>query len=218
VKFIASVIVLSLAAGASGQQIIGGSSILSQGDVQTLEGWLGEGIQSITNIFDYTMGDGQGAAAFHAAADSQGRTFTVVRDTAGIVFGGYNPQSWDSFGDYNYVDDNNRNAWLFNLTNGAKIAQLQDGDFGLGQYQTYNGSTYGPTFGGGHDLYVGSDNGDWGNGYSYGFSYGNVMNGNQFEQYDFQVAEMEVFTITVPAPGAGALLGIGGLLAARRRR
>jgi hypothetical protein len=111
-----------------------------------------------------------------------------------------------------------RDAFLFNLTNNLKVPELQNGDFNTGQYQTYNAGNYGPTFGGGHDLY--SDQGLTST-YSYGYSYGNVYNGGQGydgQHFGAQITNLEVFTIAVPAPGAGALLGIGGLVAARRRR
>lgn len=212
---VAFVTVLALAAGANAQ-IIGGSSIIGNAELNTLSGWLGEGPLQITNIFDHTAFDGKDSYAFHAAADAQGRTFVIIKDVNGNVFGGYNPQSWNSFQDYNYSPDpNDRKAFLFNLTNNIKIDQRTSSE---GYYQTYNANYYGPTFGGGHDLYTDTALGDYGSGYSYGYSYGNINDGQQYNYTTFQTAEMEVFTIAVPAPGAGALLGIGGLIAARRRR
>ncbi len=205
-RHVAFVSVLALAAGANAQ-IYGGSNLINNSDLNTLAGWLGEGPLQIQNIFDHTDGDGQDASAFHAAADGKGRTFTVVRDYAtGNIYGGYNPQSWNSYEGYHYASD----GWLFNLTQGVQQTQQY-------VYQTYNASNYGPTFGGGHDIYI--DNNlsySYANAHTYGNGSTNILGQPGFTQVN--LSDIEVFTIGVPAPGAGALLGIGGLIAARRRR
>jgi hypothetical protein len=117
------------------------------------------------------------------------------------IIGGYNPQSWDSLNDYHVTPlDSQRTAFLFNLTTTAiqrqKLSTL-DNPF-PGQYQTYNTADYGPTFGGGHDLYV-----DYSltNGYGYQYSYGpdgqdglNIA-GRTYSGVDIVYGAIEVYTI-----------------------
>lgn len=214
-----------------GATIAGTANLLSQSGADQLETWLGEGPITLTRIF--AAGGDEDSSDFHAAADNQGRTFTLIsaRSTGSTdpysLIGGYNPQSWHS-GDaqnqvsvYNTTDVNDRNAFVFRLS-GTAVRQMQRLDE-AGKYQTYNGVLNGPTFGFGHDIYVDST---LGVGYVQPYSYGdgddsdNIMGG-----YDFQNVEIhsiEVFTIAaseVPEPGTMVLLsfGITGLGVLRRR-
>ena len=94
------------------------------------------------------------------------------------------------------------------------------------QWQTVNGSNYGPTFGAGYDMGVGSD---LSNGFSQEYSYddGGTASGIAFPtsagiQF-YLYGRIEVFTISagspVPEPTTLALFGLGaGALALRRRR
>ena len=146
---------------AQASSIIGGSTLLDAASLTQLEGYLGEGQLDITNIF--TKQAGSTSVDFHAAADGQGRTFSVLRATGteqapdgsttrfSEVIGGYNPQSWNSSTAYNNVfDTTQRSAFLFNLTNNTLFREntALDPNYGdTGSIQTYNYSGLGPTFG-----------------------------------------------------------------------
>jgi len=95
--------------------------------------------------------DGFDSAKFHQLCDNKGATISVARikDSKQIV-GGYNPLNWNSQGGQ-YLNTND--SFLFNITdrnnlNSAKIGRV----FRNQQNAIYNHSSYGPTFGGGHDL------------------------------------------------------------------
>jgi VCBS repeat-containing protein len=193
----------------SSAQIVGGSNLIDQAQANQIAGYLNGGSVTLTRIFSKTQGDGKVAPDFHAAADNQGRTITVYRvqyNGQQYLIGGYNPQSWNSSSSYNMTpNDADRTAFLFNLTSDFVQRQKLNNDPscpGCGQYQTYNYNGYGPTFGGGHDLYSdyslqsGYAN-NWGYGASSIFN-NNILNINiQYTGYpNLQILGFEVFKVS----------------------
>lgn len=224
--------------------VVGGSNILVDGDADQLGSWLAEPNIVLTNIFSKTSSDGQTPLDFHAAVDGMGRTFSLLKITTGIevpieeVIGGYNPQSWNSSGGYNYTPtDAERTAFIFNLTWVEKQSQklTSDPDGYAGEYQTYNNSDYGPAFGGGWD--IGTHYQSLEAGYAYNYSYGpghgadnilGILGDNPVVSTAFTIVSLEVFTISeaaaVPEPTSlviwslVALTSCGGAWWRRRRR
>lgn len=207
-----AVLLVSLPANAT--LIIGGSALLDPAGASQLENWLGTGPVTLTNIF--TKGVGSTSANFHTAADGMGATFSVMKVTQnGITktIGGYNPQNWNPSSGYNMVaNPADRTAFIFNLSDLALYRERADG---FGPWQTYNWTSYGPTFGGGHDIYV---NNTLTSGYSYLFSYGadatqfkSIVDGSAYAGLNMFINSLEVFTIAaaVPEPGTYPLLLTG---------
>lgn len=171
----------------------------------------------LTNIF--TKSANSTSADFHSAADGQGPTFVVMQATENstgqtAVVGGYNPHSWMNAGDHFIVSNpTDRTAFLFNLTLNQFYLQRLDV---FGEYQTFNRSDYGPTFGAGHDLYVDSF---LNYGYSWMRSYGSassvsIVDGSSWSGLGITYGAIEVFTIsTIPIPNVVWLFssGISGL-------
>ena len=227
--------------------------MLDATSVNQLEAWLGEGPLTLTNLFtkdasDPTKNDSRD---WHAAVDGAGRTFSlwevVTSNGAGgvdnFIFGGYNPQSWSSAGSYNFTTpDAERTAFIFNLTTGTRLDQCKstdnitcgydfDSSNFVGRHQTYNNPNYGPTFGGGLDLYV---NFNLSRGWNYTHSYGNPagdaghgakspLDNNNSNYGWIRVGTLETFGISpyaVPEPGTLALFGLGlaGIGFARRKK
>lgn len=194
--------------------VVGGSTLLSQGDADQLETWLGEGPIALTNIYTKQTGH-LSPSHFHPAVDGQGRTFTVMSVTpyggsTTQIIGGYNPQSWESISNFHYtLSDAERTAFLFNLTDTVIQRQnlIGEGFDSSGEYQTHNEAAYGPAFGG-YDIFV---SGDLTSGYTNNYSYGgisatdDILSGPAAENFDLQFGGIEVFSISA-VPELGSLL------------
>ncbi len=92
--------------------------------------------------------DGFDAAAFHRLCDGQENTVTIIKNTNGFIFGGFTSIPWGSSPAYKA----DSTAFLFSLTNPSntplkmKVNSPDDA--------VVHSPSYGPTFGGGHDLHV----------------------------------------------------------------
>eukprot|EP00735_Rhodelphis_limneticus_P002877 TRINITY_DN1394_c0_g1::TRINITY_DN1394_c0_g1_i1::g.19999::m.19999 TRINITY_DN1394_c0_g1::TRINITY_DN1394_c0_g1_i1::g.19999 ORF type:complete len:366 (+),score=42.94,TLD/PF07534.11/5e-19,Sec20/PF03908.8/5.8e+03,Sec20/PF03908.8/11,Sec20/PF03908.8/34,Cytochrom_B562/PF07361.6/8.4e+03,Cytochrom_B562/PF07361.6/0.15,FliD_N/PF02465.13/3.1e+03,FliD_N/PF02465.13/0.78 TRINITY_DN1394_c0_g1_i1:65-1099(+) len=125
------------------------SVIMSDSEAGQLRTWLRE-LNKTGNMRVLFRGsrDGFATSTFHQKCDNQGATVTVVKSTSGRIFGGFNPLSWNSSNGYSAA----AGAFLFTLAGAlpAKYTIHQNPTYAI-----YGGSGYGPTFGGGHDLYIG---------------------------------------------------------------
>jgi hypothetical protein len=209
-----AVCVLATSRVAQAGEISGGSAILQVSHLAYFDDWLGEGPLRLTRIWAKSSGDT--AADFHAGVDGRGRTLTVMSLTNGQIIGGYNPTSFTST--RGYVQSPNSDAFLFNLVSGTQYPSTR-----YTQYEVYNDISYGPTFGGGHDLYV--DNSLSG-GYSHiGYTYGDPSRFGSSSyraefagSYSYSVDGLEVFTIeVVPEPATLTMLAMGFLALLSRR-
>ena len=166
-----------------------------------LEQWIGTGPKKFDLLYCITR-DGCGTTAFHQKCDNQGPTVTVLYNPNNSVYGGYSPVSWDQSN--KYVDDNK--AFLFRLqynsSAAAKLFPLKSG----GTNHVYRHADYGPTFGGGHDLYtfLNTTNIPISGGY-YALNGGMSMNStydsqglpnDQINNGTMNVTELEVYKIT----------------------
>jgi hypothetical protein len=169
------------------------STLLTKEQHVKLNEFYGKNDQRWQLIYKGTR-DGFETATFHRLCDNQGPTMTIIRSTGGYLFGGYASQAWTSAGNYT----NAANSFLFLLTNAngsppTKFLYNNNGN------AFYNGSGYGPTFGGAHDLYISDKSNTSASSYcSIGSSYPNTLNlgVNTFTgSRNFQTTEIEVFKL-----------------------
>ena len=103
-----------------------------------------------TNLLYKASRDGWGPVAFHQKCDNKGATYTRAIINDGKVLGAYTALNWTS--DFHgYKGD--PTAFLYD---GEYKYTPNNGAWGAGTYETYmNMATYMPTFGGGHDFFIG---------------------------------------------------------------
>lgn len=92
--------------------------------------------------------DGFSCYTFHAKCDNVGPTIVVIQSTNGNIFGGFAGIDWASTGQYRTDPD----CFLFSLVNHAGNPPTQIPLKPGANNHIYCSRTYGPTFGGGHDL------------------------------------------------------------------
>ena len=131
--------------------------------------------------------DGFEASKFHEKCDGKNYTVTLVITSIGRRFGGFTDQAWDKSDSYK----TGSNGFIFSLDN-KEIYYNKNSS-----YNIYCNSSYGPTFGGGHDFYLCNngnvDSSNYNNSEHSYESYGKkcVMAGT----YNFYVKNYEVYKI-----------------------
>ena len=135
--------------------------------------------------------DGDSSSTFHSKCDEKGATVTFVKTTAGKRIGGFSSIPWTSSGGYKA----DPLSFIFSLDASQKFVQIKNFDNSV-----YHHSSYGPTFGSGHDLYIAngckSNTSSYCNSnHTYNFynSYNLINPGTQ--QTTFQVTDYEVYLI-----------------------
>ena len=136
----------------------------------------------------YNLSYGNTAKSFHNYCDNKGPTLTVVYATSGYYFGGYTTENWDCSNAYK----KDANAFIFSLNNNKYAKASNDNAI-------YCNSSYGPTFGGGHDLYIADKCNENSNNYNgtnntYNFGSNYYLNGGS---YNFQVSKLEVYQVKI---------------------
>ena len=143
--------------------------------------------------------DGKSASAFHAKCDNKGPTLTVVTSDGGYEVGAYTDVAWTSRGNHTRSD----RAWLFTTKCHAGLPPTQMKLTNSG-YAMKDASSYGPTFGGNHDLHVPNNpqtawcTANLGNSYRLPSGYPSTFlaedGAGQGQPY-FRCAEIEVFRV-----------------------
>ncbi|KAK8789848.1 hypothetical protein WA158_006628 [Blastocystis sp. Blastoise] len=135
------------------------------------------------------------ASEFHKYCDNKGETVTLIKHIGHNnhinIFGGYTNQDWDSSTGYKHYS----REFLFTLSNEHNIPPTQYNNTS-GSNAIYCNSSYGPTFGGGHDIYISnqchSNTSSYSNPHSYSFyntSQGSTLfaNMSSFTVEDYEV-------------------------------
>ena len=170
-----------------------GSLIINDDEKETVSNWIEINRAIKTTLLYRLTRDGDSYQAFHSRCDNKGMTIVFIKNYSnGYRFGGYTSVPWK--GDGSYHQD--ARAFLFSLNNKTKYPIKNKSD----QYAVYHNSSYGPTFGSGYDIYLGS--GNWStseNAYcnpsNYPSSIYNLLGINASSTTYFRVSEFEVWQI-----------------------
>ena len=119
-----------------------------------------------------------------------------MKSTGGYYFGGFSTSKWDQSGSGKTAPG----SFLFSLNKKTKHEIYRNEGCAI-----YDHSNYGPTFGGGHDIYISDTcNQNTGNNSNFGFTYRSPFQYDSNESrnylagsYNFQVSDYEVFLITL---------------------
>ena len=136
--------------------IFNGSTILTSEQSVKLVNLTDFSLNSSWSLIYQASRDGFSSSVFHSKCDGNTGTLVVIKSSNSNIFGGYTQADWSGNG-FHY----DSNAFLFSLVNSYNIPvkMLVTNP----QNAIYTSQYYGPTFGGGHDLYINSDS-------SYGYS------------------------------------------------
>jgi hypothetical protein len=161
---------------------------------------IGASPTKIKLIYKGTL-DGFSAQKFHSLCNNKGPTITAI-SANGFISGGYTSESWAN--QNNWINVAAGDAFLF-TTAGGNVNKYYNTRYP--QYTMYDHQSYGPTFGGGHDLHI-SDNANANrNSYSNPYTYTIPSNTTLFGSNNFKVNEIEVYsTEYIPSSDIGKFL------------
>jgi hypothetical protein len=137
--------------------------------------------------------DGFASSAFHSRCDGKANTITIIENDNNHVYGGLTSAAWPS-SDLSWSADSS--AYLFSLrrdksTNSEKYL-INDS-----QKAIFGHSSYGPTFGGGFDIYIcpnaNTNKCSYNNKSSYNIPSSNYLAGKSGG--DWLVTEIEVYQL-----------------------
>ena len=168
---------------------------------------LGETKQSdecLNKIYEWTGGkdmkllyrgtrDGMSAYTFHNKCNNKGPTISLFKNEKGYIFGGYSSIDWTSCNNYKSAPD----SFIFTLTNMYNIPPTKFPNSDI-NHSIHDFSSYGPCFGGGHDIGIRFNSKHYTN---FPYSYKDVT-GKGFSIFkgddntdNFNLKEIEVFKL-----------------------
>jgi len=127
------------------------TSFLEDDEKKLISSWIHPNKVIKFNMLFNTAKDGDSSSTFHYNCDGVFPTVTVILDTSGRRFGGYSTQNWcqSTVGSsYTRAPE----SFIFNLSTKEKFELENQMDSNA----IYRYNSYGPTFGGGHDLNLSS--------------------------------------------------------------
>jgi hypothetical protein len=128
--------------------------------------------------------DGFDSVKFHQLCDNKGATVTIARiENSKQIIGGYNPLHWYQNGQYGYSNE----SFLFKIEDSDNLDSVQISRICDYDCAVYYHSSYGPTFGSGHDLNA--------QGKTWYTSDGNSYTNINMPSSSFNIDEYEVFQV-----------------------
>ena len=167
------------------------SNILNDPEkIKMISDWINPNKKIIYNQIYKATRDGGTGKNFHSHCDNKGPTLTLINSTNGYIFGGFISISWEGPENWTYKS-NDDSAFIFSIDNKIKYP-IQDKSSVI-----YNQINYGPDFGS-NDIYLCEEN----------FLNNNSNQCNYLKYYNaspeklsggknFQVKELEVYSVSI---------------------
>ena len=169
-----------------------GTSFLQNDEKKQISEWIDKDKRIKFVLMYNNSKDSDSSSLFHQYCDGIFPTVTIVLDTSGRRFGGFSTQSWSqSPAGTGYARA--PGSFIFNLSQ-KKRYSLEDQ---MATNAVYRHNSYGPTFGGGHDLYISNSCKSNTSSYCNKSSYitGNINLIGSGGQTNFQVSSYEVYQV-----------------------
>ena len=132
-----------------------------------------------------TIRDGFGAEDLHSKCDGHENALTILKAReSSFIFGAFTSVAWQSISHQYKCDEN---AFLFSLTNKENRPRKMKIDENKCRNAVYSSPRYGPTFGGGHDIYIAN------NANSRTSSYSNLGKTFSHPEYEYDSNEAKSF-------------------------
>jgi hypothetical protein len=135
---------------ASIRQIV---QMLSSSDIQFLEQLTGISNLKLDLMYKATR-DGFESSKFYELCSNIPNNIIIIRTRDNKIIGGYTPMSWRlGTSEYEYAQDNSNQTFLFSLTLRKKFPLKIENNY----YALCYSTSWGPKWGGGHDLEIKSN-------------------------------------------------------------
>ena len=194
VKYLENQMISKLSEEKLKESLLSKEIILNEEEEKMIKNWIlkklnKENSKIELNLLYKLTRDGDSSSSFHNKCNNKGNTLTLLKTTRGYRSGGFTTQNWSSSGGYK----NDNNTFLFSLDYKECYFTVE------GNNAIYDNSSYGPTFGSGHDLYI-SNNCSQNNSSYCNFPHGfdgvkaRVLTGGY---YNFKAKEIEVYQVNI---------------------
>ena len=160
------------------------SNIINKDEFKKINEWINSNKNINLELLYRLTKDGKFPKDYHSKCDNQSPTLVIIKNVDSIKIGGYTTTTWN--GEVNKYDND---SFLFSLTEGKKYPKIRNNQSIIAN------KNWGPAFGGGADLGVGSNK-------ELSFGWSNTI-GNTFiknreltkGESSFSVKEIEVFLV-----------------------
>ncbi|KAF0501280.1 kelch-like protein 17 [Gigaspora margarita] len=148
---------------------------------KTIDDKISSEFQYKFNLLFRSSRDGLSSQTFHQKCDHKGATIVIAKiSNSNMLVGGYNPLDW--YGNASWK--NTTDSFIFSINDPNNLQSAKLGRVTNSSYAVYCHNGYGPTFGGGHDLYGPNGNTSWQRNTN---SYPDIGTPNSFIISDYEV-------------------------------
>ncbi|CAD8167847.1 unnamed protein product [Paramecium pentaurelia] len=162
--------------------------------LKTLAQKVNKAIRNSILIYQGTR-DGLNNQQYWSKVNGKGNLLMVFKSKSDHIFGGYSPCIWESCSG-KYVADHTLSSFIFSQSHD----QIYPLKYDAKQYAIYCNSNYGPSFGNGYDIKIGSDFADGYSKLGISYSFPNYKYGNYdpdlFGQIKPEIKECQIYELS----------------------